>query len=143
MKHEDQNATIIMLTLCLVISMCANIYAYFILPEKQWEEAQALTWTEIDSSYFSSGQTTVSVTHEESLAEEILPTEAPETSRAPVATQKPSNPSIQYAGATVYVTKSGTKFHRNGCSSLSKSKIPMLFEEAMAQGYDPCGKCKP
>ena len=47
------------------------------------------------------------------------------------------------AGDTVYLTKSGTKFHRDGCSSLSKSKIAISYEDALSRGFEPCGRCKP
>jgi hypothetical protein len=43
---------------------------------------------------------------------------------------------------TVYVTKSGTKYHQAGCSSLSKSAIPMRLDEA-AKKYGPCSRCLP
>ena len=47
------------------------------------------------------------------------------------------------AGATqVFVTKSGKKYHADGCRFLSKSKIPMSLENA-AQRYGPCGSCAP
>lgn len=44
---------------------------------------------------------------------------------------------------TVYVTKTGTKYHVDGCSSLSKSKIPISLSEAKSKGYEPCRKCNP
>lgn len=47
------------------------------------------------------------------------------------------------AGNTVYLTKSGTKFHREGCKSLAKSKIPISYEDATARGFEPCTLCKP
>lgn len=43
----------------------------------------------------------------------------------------------------VYITKSGTKYHKAGCSSLSKSCIPISLEEAKKKNYEPCKKCKP
>lgn len=43
----------------------------------------------------------------------------------------------------VYVTRSGSKYHRDGCSSLSKSKIEITLKEAIEQGYEPCKRCKP
>jgi hypothetical protein len=43
---------------------------------------------------------------------------------------------------TVYVTKTGTKYHRDGCGSLSQSSIPMPLGQASAK-YGPCGRCKP
>jgi micrococcal nuclease len=44
---------------------------------------------------------------------------------------------------TVYVTKSGKKYHRAGCRSLSKSSIPMALATAKARGMQPCSVCKP
>lgn len=44
---------------------------------------------------------------------------------------------------TVYITNTGEKYHRDGCSSLRKSKIAISIEDAVAQGYDPCKNCKP
>jgi hypothetical protein len=43
---------------------------------------------------------------------------------------------------TVYVTKTGAKYHSAGCSYLSKSSIPMKLSEASAR-YSPCSKCNP
>ncbi|MBM3280719.1 MAG: endonuclease/exonuclease/phosphatase family protein, partial [Candidatus Handelsmanbacteria bacterium] len=43
---------------------------------------------------------------------------------------------------TVYVTKSGKKYHRAGCRFLAKSQIPMGLDEAAAR-YGPCGVCSP
>jgi hypothetical protein len=42
---------------------------------------------------------------------------------------------------TVYATKSGARYHRAGCSSLSKSSIPMSRSEAVAKGLTPCSRC--
>ncbi|MEW8957829.1 MAG: thermonuclease family protein [Moorella sp. (in: firmicutes)] len=44
---------------------------------------------------------------------------------------------------TVYVTKTGKKYHRDGCRSLAKSKIPMSLEDAKNSGYTPCSICNP
>ena|ERR1035437_6948402 len=46
------------------------------------------------------------------------------------------------AKITVYVTKTGGKYHRDGCRYLSKSKIPMSLKDA-AKKYEPCKVCKP
>ena len=43
----------------------------------------------------------------------------------------------------VYITKTGKKYHRPDCPSLSKSKIPIKLSEAKARGYTPCQRCKP
>jgi len=53
---------------------------------------------------------------------------------------------VQYSQAAnenvVYVTRTGTKYHKTGCSSLSNSSIPMSRAEAV-QKYTACAICKP
>lgn len=44
---------------------------------------------------------------------------------------------------TVYVTKTGEKYHRNGCRYLRRSKIPITLDKAKARGYDACTVCRP
>ena len=46
------------------------------------------------------------------------------------------------AKTTVYVTKTGKMYHREGCRSLARSQIPMQLAEAAAR-YGACGICKP
>lgn len=46
-------------------------------------------------------------------------------------------------GVIVYVTKSGTKYHREGCSYLSDSKTALTLAEAKEKGYAPCSRCDP
>lgn len=46
------------------------------------------------------------------------------------------------SGETVYVTRTGNKYHRAGCSSLSKSAIPMDRSSAERR-YGPCARCNP
>jgi len=43
---------------------------------------------------------------------------------------------------TVYVTKTGSKYHTAGCSYLSKSAIPIKLSEVNAR-YTACSRCKP
>ena len=43
---------------------------------------------------------------------------------------------------SVYVTRTGKKYHREGCSSLRRSKIPISLTEAK-QKYGPCRRCNP
>lgn len=52
-------------------------------------------------------------------------------------------PSAANAGdIAVYVTASGSKYHKEGCPYLSKSKIPIALSDARLK-YDPCSKCNP
>ena len=46
------------------------------------------------------------------------------------------------AYTTVYVTKTGEKYHVAGCRSLAKSSIPMSLADAVKR-YTPCAVCKP
>lgn len=43
----------------------------------------------------------------------------------------------------IFITKTGKKYHVEGCSGLSRSKIPITLKEAKARGYGPCGNCNP
>jgi len=45
-------------------------------------------------------------------------------------------------GLTVYVTRTGEKYHRAGCRYLSRSQIPISLSDAKA-GYDACSVCNP
>jgi hypothetical protein len=47
-----------------------------------------------------------------------------------------------YATETVYVTKTGDKYHRAGCRYLSKSAIPTALKDAVS-GHTPCSVCRP
>ena len=47
------------------------------------------------------------------------------------------------AKVTVYVTKTGEKYHRDGCSSLRRSRIAVSLKEAVERGYGACKICKP
>ncbi len=47
------------------------------------------------------------------------------------------------SNSAVYVTQSGKKFHKAGCSYLNSSKIAIDRSKATADGYEPCSRCKP
>jgi cbb3-type cytochrome oxidase cytochrome c subunit len=49
---------------------------------------------------------------------------------------------VDPATITVYVTKTGEKYHRDGCRYLRQSRIPISLKEA-ARRYGPCSVCKP
>jgi hypothetical protein len=44
---------------------------------------------------------------------------------------------------TVYVTRTGKRYHREACRYLASSKIPMTLKDAKAHGYTPCKVCRP
>lgn len=56
------------------------------------------------------------------------------------------SPAVAYAdnsSATVYVTKSGEKYHRSGCRYLKQSCISLSLREAVENGYTACSVCNP
>ena len=53
----------------------------------------------------------------------------------------PAAPSPQQE--TVYITRTGAKYHRAGCRYLSRSCIPISLSEAKRRGYTPCSVCRP
>lgn len=62
---------------------------------------------------------------------------APEPAPAPTLAVNPD------AAVTVYVTNTGSKYHRDGCRYLSKSQISIALSSAKSQGYSPCSVCNP
>jgi len=67
-------------------------------------------------------------------------TVTPDTSDSPTTSSTPYSPSN--GTDIVYITKSGTKYHRADCRYLSQSKIAIERAEAMKY-YTPCSVCKP
>lgn len=65
----------------------------------------------------------------------------------PAAPPKASSsaPANQGSAATdtVYVTSSGTKYHRQGCTYLRGEGNPLGLDAAKARGLMPCSKCSP
>lgn len=54
-----------------------------------------------------------------------------------------TTPSLLSSNTIVYITKTGKKYHIEGCSYLKKSKIPISLSKAKSKGYTPCSKCHP
>lgn len=70
-----------------------------------------------------------------------------------VSTRTPTQATIRPAEAqaaattepeeeTVYVTRTGSKYHRSSCQYLRRSRMPVSLKEAK-QSYDPCSVCRP
>ena len=47
------------------------------------------------------------------------------------------------AAQTVYITRTGSKYHTEGCRYLSRSCIAISLSEAKSEGYEPCSVCDP
>lgn len=73
---------------------------------------------------------------------ETRTTATPRPTVRPTATPKPTAAPVNEDSYTVYITRTGSKYHRSGCSYL-KSKIAIEKKDAIAQGYTACSRCKP
>ncbi|AZV59035.1 MBL fold metallo-hydrolase [Clostridium sp. AWRP] len=60
-----------------------------------------------------------------------------------VSQQQSSAQSSSNQSETVYITKTGHKYHRAGCKYLARSQIPISLGQAESEGYTPCSKCNP
>jgi hypothetical protein len=66
---------------------------------------------------------------------------------SPHATASPRTPfaeggKVDPATITLYVTKTGQKYHHDGCHYLRQSRISMSLNDA-ARRFGPCSVCKP
>ncbi len=58
-------------------------------------------------------------------------------------TKTPSNSFASEDQIEVYRTDTGTKYHRGDCHTLKHSKVAIPLNEAIEEGLEPCGICKP
>ncbi|HWQ41818.1 MAG TPA: hypothetical protein VN456_07255 [Desulfosporosinus sp.] len=81
----------------------------------------------------------------------VAPSSAPTTPEVVAPTPTPAEPPIVTPAptpkqipqdVTVYITKTGKTYHRDGCRYLSQSKIPISLSDAKS-GYEPCSVCNP
>ena len=54
---------------------------------------------------------------------------------------KPQKPAYQGSGETVYITDTGSKYHRSSCRTLRYSKHAVTLSWAQSNGYTACGIC--
>ena len=67
---------------------------------------------------------------------------APNTAAAPRSSPPKLGALSRSEPVTVYVTRTGTKYHRAECRLLARGRIPMALTEAVKK-YGPCGVCRP
>ncbi|MGE5571660.1 MAG: stalk domain-containing protein [Bacteroidota bacterium] len=65
------------------------------------------------------------------------------TTGATEASEEPAPTPAEKKDVTIYITKTGSKYHRLGCRYLSKSSIPISLEDAKPRGYAPCSVSGP
>ena len=64
------------------------------------------------------------------------------TAIAPAANPTPQ-PQAQTKEQTVYITKTGKKYHTATCRYLAKSKISISLKDAKTRGFTACSVCRP
>lgn len=82
---------------------------------------------------------------EQKAAEEQAKAEAEQKVKAAQQeeTRKESVSANENNSYTVYITNTGSKYHRAGCQYLKKSKTAISKTKAISQGYTACAKCNP
>lgn len=87
-----------------------------------------------------SGETKVYISYGQSRS----PSPAKSAAASPSVKLSPS-PSAGPSGGdvAVYVTRTGSKYHKSGCQYLRQSKIATTLSEAKADGYTACSRCGP
>jgi competence protein ComEC len=78
-----------------------------------------------------------------SIAPPAAPSPVPSPTPITVPTPTPTSVPTQSSDPTVYVTNTGTKYHRLGCQYLIHSSIPTTLSWACSHGYTPCSVCNP
>jgi hypothetical protein len=68
------------------------------------------------------------------------------TGAAPISTLTPRHDQpelLQNVEVTVFITRTGARYHRDGCQYLRRSRVPVTLSAAKAAGYTPCHVCIP
>lgn len=128
----------------LVLAVIGNLTKEPDEPKEQPTEIQSLA-SNVESNENPADEAAPEVktpkTEEQSSNAIVAPiiTNAPEQTAAeqPVTAQPTAEEII------VYITNSGTKYHRSDCRHLDDSKYETTLTKALSQGYEACGTCKP
>ncbi|MFX4261144.1 hypothetical protein ACOBQJ_02970 [Pelotomaculum propionicicum] len=110
-------------------------------PEQQKQQTETKETASTPEAQTNKTTTPEQTTLTPAPAETPAPAQTPAQNQTETQTQTPAQ--TEKKEITVYVTDTGEKYHTAGCSSLSKSKIPMSLSDAKAAGYTPCGRCNP
>lgn len=69
------------------------------------------------------------------------PTTTPKSTLYPTKAPTPKPVSEDTQNYIVYITRTGKKYHRNGCQYLRQSKIEIDINDAKRRGYTACSRC--
>lgn len=85
----------------------------------------------------------LSATVDEEATQELAEQREAERAAAEAEAQRQREASAQQAEITVYITDTGSKYHREGCRYLRQSCHAISLSSAKASGYTACSVCKP
>lgn len=97
-----------------------------------YDDGQKAGYNSGYSKGFSEGKASVKTT-----ASTASTASSPSSSSSGTSTPATSEPQ----SVTVYITNTGSKYHRSGCQYLRKSCIPISLDNAKSRGYTACSKC--
>lgn len=60
-----------------------------------------------------------------------------------VLTSEDEGLDLEPEGSTVFITRTGIRYHKGSCWHLRRSRVPVDITEAKDRGYTPCKVCKP
>lgn len=123
------------------IFACCNVFATEDDLAAEWEAGYAQGKADghslgYDEGFAAGASQSFSAQVEEPVQQEV---QEPEPEPEPETTTESSGSEE----ITVYVTDTGTKYHRSGCGSLWNSSHERSLSQAISQGYGPCGNCNP
>lgn len=62
---------------------------------------------------------------------------------APPPGAAPGTAATPELGPTVYMTRTGRRYHRDGCPNVRQGAVAVPLSEAQRLGLTPCPVCKP
>ena len=130
--NNNSNGKIRILTFLLCISLAANVILGYLYTDNKDYKRQ-----------YDDAMYTIETLHEESRDNyDIGYDDGYADARDGYAnTSDESSYSERYIGTTVYITDTGSKYHRYGCQYLRQSCHEISLSDAKTQGYTPCSRC--
>ena len=128
-KHKKSSITPIIITAVLSVSLTAIVFRVLGVSKNDYNSL-ALYCDTLQKKYNELEKRLVKLENPAS-TEIIAPEENTDTAFA----------AAPNSSETVWVTKSGTKYHKEGCSALRGAGASMTLEEALSSGLEACKKC--
>ncbi|WP_310604745.1 ComEC/Rec2 family competence protein [Anaerosporobacter sp.] len=76
-------------------------------------------------------------------ASDLSETASTSATKASTTTKTDTNDDSSNESNVVYITDTGSKYHKHGCRHLDSSNTKTTIEKAKKAGYEPCKTCKP